>query len=250
MRTSIYSRGFYFSAGLCALSVTPLLHAGVIFQTGFESTDAPAYATGQLAGQNGWTGLTTPVVENSTVFSGSQAVSFASTGLSGQNLIRNPITYNSLTDPAQTVVYDIHFMESTTGTASNWTVVGTSGAGGFIGAIVLTGSTGLVNDGYGNSVAVTRGTWNDFQLTLDFKTQTYGASVNAQPLGSGAFFNASTDLTSFGFGINSVPGSDVGFFDQVSINSVPEPGYAGLLVAAMGLIALRARKTRLSQMRW
>src|SRR5258708_3824525 len=134
MQILINSRWKHFSAGILSLSLAPIARAGVIFQTGFESTDTPAYSIGQLSGQNGWTGLISPVVENSTVFSGSQAVSFDSTGTVGQNLMHHSITYDSLTDADQIVVFDIHFMASATGTPSNWTVVGASGTGGlFIG---------------------------------------------------------------------------------------------------------------------
>jgi hypothetical protein len=244
MQLLMNSRWTYLGAGLLAMSLAPIVHAGIIFQTGFESTDTPAYSTGQLSGQNGWTGLTAGVVENSTAFSGSQAVSFDSTGTVGQNLMHQAITYDSLSDPDQIVVFDIHFMASATGTTSNWTVVGASGTGGlFIGGIVVS-TSGLASDGFGNTVAVTRGTWNDFQLILDFTSQTASGFVNSQALGTGSFFNASTKLVSYGFGVNSSPGTDTGFFDQTSINSVPEPGYTGLLAVGIGFIVLCPRKAK------
>ncbi len=83
------------SAGFVILTMFCLPHtarAGIIYQTGFESSELPPYSTGQLTGNNGWVGAAAAVVENSTVFSGSQAVSLDSTGLARQSLIGHNLT--------------------------------------------------------------------------------------------------------------------------------------------------------------
>jgi hypothetical protein len=65
--------------------------ADIIYQTGFEP---PTYHLGTMEGQDGWSFSTVPVVQNSTVLSGSQAVEFdASQVSSGQNLIERGLSY-------------------------------------------------------------------------------------------------------------------------------------------------------------
>jgi hypothetical protein len=90
------------------------------------------------------------------------------------------------------------------------------------------------------SIPVSTGTWNDFRLVLDFQTQTVTGYVNSQLLGSGSFANPTTVLTRVNIGLNGAPNGDAGYFDQLSITSVPEPGYAALLAAGFALIAVRA----------
>jgi hypothetical protein len=231
--------------GLTAISLTPISQAAVILQTGFESSEVPGYSTGQLSGQNGWAGSTVAVVENSTVFSGLQAVSMDSTGLSGQNLFGHNLTYDSSSDPNQIVVFDIQFMESTTGNRSNWDAINVGANGVYITQLIVQ-TNGLavlgVDSGAVGSIPVSRGTSNDFQLVLDFQTQTVSGYVNSQLLGSGSFANPTTVLTRVNLGENSSPNGDSGFFDQLSVTSVPEPGYAGLVTAGLAIIAFRSRK--------
>ena len=239
------------SAGLLMLTMlclAPVSHAGTIFQTGFESSDVPAYSTGQLSGNNGWIGTAAAVVENSTVFSGSQALSLNSTGLTMQSLIGHNLTYDSSSDPDQTVVFDVEFMESSSGSRSNWNPLNVGANGLVIAQIVVQTNgdavLGLLGPAVG-SIPVSTGTWNDFRLVLDFQTQTVTGYVNSQLLGSGTFANPTTVLGRVNIGLNSAPGGDTGYFDQLSITSVPEPGYAGLVAAGFVLIAVRASALKL-----
>jgi len=233
--------------GLTALSLTPRADAGIIFQTGFESSEALPYSIGQLSGQNGWSGSTFPVVENSTVFSGSQAVSFAAPGSAGPSLIHHGLTYDSLSDPSKTVVFDMEFMASSSGTPSVWDVFAISGNLGFIGELLVlaNGNARLANGTATGNVPVTRGIWNDFQMVLDFQSQTMSAYVNSQFIASDPFASASTSLSVVQFGINSNSPSgtsDIGSFDQLSVTGVPEPGYTALMAAGIALIAFRSRR--------
>jgi hypothetical protein len=229
---------------LTSLTLAPCSRASNIFQTGFEASGVPAYATGQLSGQNGWGGTTAAIVENSTVFSGLQAVSLDSTGLSGQSLIGENLTYNSIGNPDQTVVFDVEFMESDSGSRSNWNPVNVGANGIYITQIVVQTDGDAVLGVLGGSVGsipVSRGTWNNFELALNFQTDTVSGYVNSQLLGSGTFAHATTDLTRVNLGLNSAPNGDTGFFDQLSVTSTPEPGYAGLVAAGLALMAFRAR---------
>jgi hypothetical protein len=235
------------SAGLVILTMlclTPVSHAGTIFQTGFESSEVPSYPTGQLTGDNGWVGTTAAVVENSTVLSGLQAVSLDSTGLTGQSLIGHNLTYDSNSDPNQIVVFDVEFMENSSGSRSNWNPVNVGANGQVIAQIVVQTNgdavLGVLGPAVG-SIAVSRGTWNDFRLVLDFQTQTVTGYVDSQLLGSGTFANPTTVLGRVNLGLNGVPNGDTGYFDQLSVTSIPEPGYAGLVAAGLALIAVRTR---------
>jgi hypothetical protein len=235
------------SAGLVILTLlclTPVSHAATVFQTGFESSEVPSYSAGQLSGENGWAGTTSAVVENSTVFSGSLAVSLDSTGMTGQSLIGHSLTYDSATDPDQIVVFDIEFMESTTGNRSNWNPLNVGANGQVVTQIVVQTDgdavLGVLGPAVG-SIAVSRGTWNDFRLVLDFQTDTVTGYVNSQLLGSGTFANPTTVLTRVNIGLNGSPQGDTGYFDQLSVTTIPEPGYAGLVAVGLALIAVRVR---------
>lgn len=238
------------SCSLAFLTLTAVTQASasVVFQTGFEPspTETPGYDLGELAGQNGWFGASGVTVENSTVFSGSQAVSYSATGLSGPNIIGHPLTYNSVANPDQIVTIDMKFEESATGERSVWDAVDVYGNPGFTFiAQIVVGTLGNASAGFGTLVPVTRGTWNDYQLTLNFATGVVSASVNSQSLGSGTF--TATSLYTVDLGINSSPGSDTGFWDQVSVTetaATPEPGSAGLLLAAIGLMVARKSSGR------
>lgn len=229
-----------------ALALAPRSQAGIIFQTGFESTGTPPYSLGQFSGQNGWGGVHTPVVENSTVFSGSQAVAFDTVGVVGQNLMGHLLTYNSLTSPDKTVVFDIHFMESTTGSESDWDPLVAFGNGGLLNQVVVQNNGIVVLGGHVHGLPYTRGTWNDIRMTVDFSNDMVYAYLNSQFLGSSGFFaGPSTSLKSFELGLNGRPAGDTGYFDQLSVTSTtPEPACSGLLAAGIGLLALRKRKTR------
>jgi hypothetical protein len=223
-----------------AFLLTPALNAETLFSTGFEP---PSYTLGTLNGQNGWTNSSTPVVENTVAFAGSQAVAFDSTGVTGQNLALHPLTYNSATDPNQIVVFDAEFMQSPTGNNPTWDVFGVDGGAGFVAQLtVQNGKAQLGPDGQGiiGGVPVTAGVWDDYQLVLNFATGTASAYVDSTFIGSGAFDNPTTTLTAFNFGVNSLlNGADTatGYYDDISVTATPEPGSVGFVVAGLALLA-------------
>ena len=191
-----------------------------LFQTGFEATDSPPYSLGQLAGQNGWAG-SLGVVQNGTVFGGTQAVQFNAALASGQTLVSH-----SLSDPQPEteVVYEIEFQQSANGSPSFWDAVVAVGNAGFLGQLVVT-QTGNVILGNATtstgSLPVSRGVWNDFQLVVNYSAQTITGYVNGSLVGSLPFSNSSTTVSAVGFGINFGPGADSGFFDNLSVVSTP-----------------------------
>lgn len=76
---------------LAMIALSPFASANV-FSTGFEP---PTYSLGPLSGQDGWVGSNVSAVENSTVFAGTQAVAYNSTGITGQDLESHTVTYNA-----------------------------------------------------------------------------------------------------------------------------------------------------------
>jgi hypothetical protein len=228
-----------------ALVFLPALRAGVVFSTGFE---APTYTTGKLAGQNGWFGSTVGVVESGVAYTGTQAVEFNSAGTSGQNLtyLGPPLVPDA---GDLEVTLQVAAMFSSSGTSTNWDVLTVyNSSADFMDQLLVNGgddaTLGLASTAVG-SVVITKGVWNVFDLELNYSTQTASAYVNGTFIGSGAFATASNGLGYAGFGINSAPGTQLGYFDDLLIET-PEPGSAALLLAPIifGAFLLRKRASR------
>jgi hypothetical protein len=64
--------------------------------------------------------------------------------------------------------------------------------------------------------------------------------MNGSLVGSGSLSKPDTTLTGFEWGVNSDPGTDTGFIDNISITSsaVPEP--SSVLMIGIGAMALTA----------
>jgi len=198
---------------MLAVTLAPLANAQVFLSTGFEPSDG--YSLAPLAGQQGWTGPAPAVVEHLTFFAGTQAVSLPATGLSGPQLVISPQLISS---SSSIVTVEVHFMQSSSGTASDWFPLSTFSANGFLADIFVTSAgnaqVGLASSAVG-SVPVSRGTWNDYQMVLNFQTGTVTGYVNSQRIGSGPLANTGS-LGAVQFGILGTPGTDTGFWDQIS----------------------------------
>ena len=222
--------------GAVVATATPV-NETVIFQTGFETTDSPGYTVGALNGQNGWCCSAVGTVENTTVFAGSQAVQFAASGTTGQNVDDHGLSYTATGNPNFIVTMSTEFMEGATGTSSLWDVLAAFGSPGFLGQLFVDNGVASL-DGNG-SVVVSVGVWNEYSLMLNFNTQTETAFVNGQVIASEPFATPATGLNpvqGLAFGINSSPGTDSGYWDDVSVVSTsPEPSSLELLF--LGLVA-------------
>jgi hypothetical protein len=220
--------------GLLAVRANSV-RASTIYQTGFES---PTYSVGALNGQDGWGAPSQVTVQNTTVFAGAQAATFNATGVTGQSIAGHALSYDSVGNPEARVDVTGEFFLSPTGTGTNWDVVGLLGNAGFIGQLLVIGSSnvtlGLANTAVGN-VAVSKGVWNQFDMVLDYSTDTQSAYVNGTFVGQGAFATASTTLGSYGFGVNSAPGTDTFSLDNLDITAAPAPLPSS---AVMGLALL------------
>ena len=184
---------------LASLLITQEARAGVIFQTGFET---PKYSVGQLAGQDGWYGSTAPVVQTSTVFSGSQAAEFDSaldtrkSGF-GQSYDAQSLAYNSVGNPDPLVRFQSEFFVSLAGTASNWDPIAIIANNGYLAQIIVQAND-VISWGVGSTafsgVTVARGQWNSFEVDINFATDIGTGYLNGNSLGSGAFSSQVTSL--------------------------------------------------------
>ena len=229
-------------ACLLCLASAAALQATVIYQTGFEQ---PTYSPGQLVGQGGWSASTIGTVENTVALQGVQAVQMNATGTSGQNLDGHSLTYTAVANPEYTVVFDVDFMQSAGGTSSNWSTLALFGNSGFITqAVVNSNGTTHLGTGHPAEASFTRGVWNHFEVVLNFSTQMAFGYFNGSFLGSNPFESAgNTGMSEVDFGINNTPGTDSGFFDNLSVvSTVPEPSSFATLLMGLGLVLAAAQQ--------
>ena len=87
---------------------------------------------------------------------------------------------------------------------------------------------------------VTRGQWNHFVLNVNMSNDFVSAYMNGNLIASAFNPSPATSLTSFVWGVNSDPGTDTAFIDNISITSsaVPEPSSVVLAGIATGMMVL------------
>ncbi len=195
---------------------------GTIYQTGFEPPD---YSLGQLAGQNGWYGSAFPVVDNTTVLTGSQSAEFVATTDTnpdrGQSIVFQPLNYNVAGNPDQIITVQEDFFVSAAGNPTRWEAIGLLSNEGFLVQVLvnLNGvALGLHGGAFLGGEPVTRGQWNHLQLDYDISNNFVSAYMNGELIASA--FNptpAFTSLSAYGWGINSDPGTDTAFIDNISL---------------------------------
>ena len=131
--------------------------------------------------------------------------------------------------------------------SSLWDVLAAFGTPAFLGQLFA--SDGIASlDGIG-SLSVPRGAWNDYQMILNFSTQTESALVNGQFIAGEPFQSFATGLNPIqgvAFGINSSPGTDSGSWDNVSVVSqTPEPSSFNLLLLGLAAAGIMIAKSRI-----
>jgi hypothetical protein len=221
---------------------SPVL-ADTVYSTGFEP---PAYAPGQLAGQNNWFGASNAVVQTSTVKSGQQAVTFNPTA--GQNITATPVSYNSAGKPDKLVNVSTDFLYSGASDAV-WEALATFGNGGFINQIVVIGGTGQVCglNPCGGPI-LTPGTWYNIAMQLDYSTSIVTDFVNGLAFSSGAFDDIpalSTTLDFVALGTNTTYGplgDATASWDNLSVTAVPEPATWAMLLSGFVMLGLAVRR--------
>jgi hypothetical protein len=244
--TLVPSAGALLAIGLLAMGANSVQAQTTItvYQSGFES---PTYSLGALNGQDGWFNMPSQAtVENTTVFAGGQAAGFNATGLTGQTLGGHSLTY----DPTGLRFVDVtgEFFLSPTGTPTNWDVADFVGkSGGFIDQLVVVNSSvaELGTNVFLGNVPVSKGVWNSFEMTFDYTTDIKSAYVNGTFVGQGGM--GPDPIALYAFGVNSAPGTDSMFLDNINVTvTVPEPSSAVIGLALLGGLVivpvLRRRK--------
>jgi PEP-CTERM motif len=228
--------------------VSPLaLHADTLLATSFE---APTYNPGAAAGQgsllqgSGSSGT----IEAGVAHTGTQAVEFNgatdTTPGSGQSIVFVDPGF-AATPADETVDLQISAEFTSASASTDYDIFALFSSVGFIDQLeYLNGEVFLGSNG--DSVAVSAGVWNTYGLHLDYSTDTLTAFVNGHVLGSSTFSATNTTLGIDAFGINSAPGSDAAYFDDLSVttpSAVPEPSSVALLgTGALALVAAGRRK--------
>ncbi|MFH0792839.1 MAG: dockerin type I repeat-containing protein [bacterium] len=159
------------AAGLAVVN----LGSPVVYQTGFESTDTPAYSVGNLNGQDGWTvqsGTTAEVVTD-PVFAGTQAV----------RLSAGAMIDRAISGTGQSVVWLEGYFRGT-GSASTPDDPATPAASAIIHFSQTNGIQCLNGNGSGGGsfvdtgVAINSTTWYKISVKLNYTTQKWDCYVD------------------------------------------------------------------------
>jgi hypothetical protein len=239
-----------------AASFATMLGAGgqaladtIVYSTGFE---APAYHTGALAGQDGWSG-SGGVVENTLAYAGTQAVESNAIGVVKTQGAVGDLTMLSVSSDGPMMQVSDEFYATAADPNVAWEVLAIGGNG--------TNNSGLVGqlfvaDGYailggstnGGLVPISIDAWNSYTIDINFTTGTETGYVNNTLIDTLTIASNSTEVTEVGFGIDGANGaSSQAYFDNLSVDTVPEP--ATLMLFAPGLLALAACRQRRRQRR-
>lgn len=245
--------GLPFSAALPAvsllaisLSITPAIHASVIYSTGFEP---PAFTPGLIAGQDGWavfgTGIST--IEAVNADSGTQAV-FVDGSTSSQS---GPFHSDSATGPLVDLSADLFLASSSNQTEWQFGGLG-SGLVPFLGGFDVNADDTIhpiTATGFTLATTWTRNVWHSVDLLFDVPAQTYSIALDGIQIASGVPFCGGNGtctgapVGAYGTGLFDTfgGGNDSGFLDnfQVASGSVPEPASILLLTSGMGLVLCR-----------
>jgi len=229
--------------------------ATVIFHTDFE---APDYAVGALAGQNGWQtfgsgGAVT--VDNGAPIAGLQSAKIDGALVVGQS---GPFRADASAISRITVSADILLTSGQAERSWQFSAIG-AGLVGFSGGIDIDANTNAIraiSNGFATIGSFSRDTAHHVDLLLDYSTQLFGVRLDGVTLASnlafcgdngpcnGAPTGAYSDLIFDTFGST---GDDRGYIDNILVEStrdVPEPGSLALLCGGLlSIPALRRKRT-------
>jgi hypothetical protein len=234
---------------VAALAFGGAARAGMIYSTGFEP---PTYTVGTVAGQDSWqvvgpTNLT--AVQTSVVKTGAQALGINSSGgVSGEGAFRDVSV--GIGDGAVAVFSADQYFTSH---ASNGQAMVLYDSGLNVITEATLGSNGdvfFVNGaGFDDLGPLSLNAWHNWQITVNWLTQTASLAIDGTTLASNALLHTSdTQASIIGFQDSFPVGSDQRYVDNVSVGTpaataVPEPATFTLLsIGAVGMLGYAWRR--------
>jgi hypothetical protein len=205
--------GVWGGTALVAFAVSTCFAASTILSTGFE---APTYSTGALKGQAGWlaapnndTGASTATVQNSTVLSGSQALTVTKVANSDRRWAIPQTGY-----PTQRFVivdWDMRVSQATVltplafGPFLGVETYDADVAPYVLGSLGVDATTGDVvyQDQAQDGIIVDTGSvinfdqWYHYRLVMDFSTDSYRGFLNGVQVATSAFVDVTLGLDNF-----------------------------------------------------
>ena len=174
------------TAAFAILAAATAAQATVIFQDDFE---APAYAVGALAGQNGWgvfgSGAAVSV-QNGFAISGAQSAKITGSLAAGQT---GPYHADPSAISQVTLSADILLTSGSQERAWQFSAIG-AGLVGFTGGIDVDvgGNIRAITNGFGVIGSFSRDTVHHIDILLDYLTNTYEVELDGTSLATGLAF--------------------------------------------------------------
>ena len=206
-----------------AVLAAAALHAAVLFDSGgFGSPydSGPGGAGAELAGQVGWSGGVAPdgaMIGGGVYYTGDQMVVLSSYETDTNSY---GVWTHSL-DPTSWPIVSTTWIQA--GVAGNSAV---SGVGLYDGDTMIA-SVGLVGDD----------SWHNLQMDANFATHQVNIYLDGSLSGSFPFIGTKADSVA----LFITGGSGFGYFDDLAVNSVPEPTVLAVL-AGSSVLMLRRRR--------
>jgi hypothetical protein len=243
--------------GVFALVCGPI-KATTLYEAGFEQ---PTFATGPVAGQDGWSffasgGSSTANVENVFAATGSQALEVDPAGGQAQ---AGP--YKQVTTSASSVIQSASIYIGSSTTQSEWQFAALDSSFQFAGGIRINpnGSIDEISAGFNSIGSFALNSWNTVSLLLDYATQTYSIDLNGTSLatniamcGDNSTCTSGNTLSGYSYGFflfcdeaticsnGAINANDIAYLDDYSVSSTPLPAALPLFGTSLGALALFA----------